>query len=97
MNLSAYLWWQLLLNGHWDGQWQWEETELFVEVVLEHESQQSGTFHHLLLSGLRWRWGQADEAGDENGTTKNLDEFHFDVICVCFVCGYLETDLKSES
>lgn len=55
----TYLWWQLLLDGHWNGQWQWEESELLVEVVLEHEGQKSGALDHLLLASLSWRWGQA--------------------------------------
>ena len=77
----AYLRWQLLLDGHWNWQWEWEEAELLVEVVLEDESEKSGALHHLLLSGFRWSWGQADETGDQNGATKDLDELH-DVICV---------------
>lgn len=33
---GAYLRWQLLFNGHWDWEWQREETKLLVEVILEH-------------------------------------------------------------
>lgn len=74
-----------------------------MEVVLEHKRQKGGTLDHFLLSGLSWRWGQADEAGDEDGATEDLNKLHFDVsvgFCVfssnlCVM--YLDTDLKSKS
>lgn len=81
----TYLWGQLLLNGNWDWQWEREEAELLVEVVLEDESQESGALDHFLLSGLSWRWCHADEAGDEDRATEDLNELHFDVIWVVVV------------